>query len=710
MITILYYLLKVVICSALLYSYYLVALRNKQFHQYNRFYLMGVSVLSWIVPFLKINIIREQVLSAPKVMHFANVIAENNSTIEQEVVLKNSQFTWDNLLLFIGFTISFLFVVRFVKSLWHIRKLIKQYPLKKLASLYLVMTDVKGTPFSFFKYIFWNTSIDLNSEIGKKILAHEVAHVEENHSFDKLLIELQLVLGWFNPITWLIRNELYLIHEFIADQKSIENNDSSVLAKLLLASAYPSRQHLLSNSFFFSPIKRRIQMFTTTNTKFSYLRRLTILPVMAAMVLLFAFRNSNINSKPILKLDKQYTVVIDAGHGGEDLGVSASDGSTEKDLALAIAKKIKSLNNNPNINIVLTRDDDKFITVADRTNIANAKNANLFVSIHMDYDQTKKASGTTFYTPFKNKSYINESNLVAKNILASTSDLFPKSKITTREKGIWVIENVNMPSVLFESGFISNSNDLKLVKENEEKIANMILDGVSTYFASNEKSIETLDSAKPAYYIGGVRVTEKVMSIISENEIASVNVIKGDKDVKKNPKDGKNGVVKVVLKVQNEKNLHDNKVLSSSAKNNDTVIYHKNNFKSHNELDKVVVVSYKDEKTVAVAAKPVWTTVMIEPIFSNIENGWVKYLERTLDRDLPKRRKAPAGQYMVKVNFDIDQEGKVINVKALNDPGYGTAEEAVRIIESSPRWKPATQNGSAVKFSLSQEVEFKLVD
>lgn len=534
MITILYYLLKVVLCSTLLYAYYWFVLRNKQFHQYNRFYLMGISVLSWLVPFLKINIIKEQVTSAPKVMYFANVIASNNSSIEQEVVIKSSQFTWDNFLLFIGIIISLLFVARFVKSLWNVRMIIKKYPMKKISNLYLIMTDVKGTPFSFFKYIFWNISIDLNGEVGKKILAHEVAHVEANHSFDKLLIELQLIIGWFNPITWLIRNELYLIHEFIADQKSIQNNDTSILAELLLASAYPSQQHILSNSFFFSPIKRRIQMFTKTNTKYSYLRRLTILPFMAATVLLFAFRNGNLNSEAIIKLDKQYTVIIDAGHGGEDLGASAADGTSEKDLALAIAKKIKSLNNNPNINIVLSRESDKFITVADRANIANASNANLFVSIHMDYDQTKKATGTTFYTPFKNKSYINESNLAAKNILASTGDLFPKSKITTREKGIWVIENVNMPSVLFESGFISNPNDLKLVKTNEDKIAYLILDGINNYLSNSNKVQNEFDTL-PGNYKAKVLSEKRNAEIKADLDAQKKDeaILKADLDVQK---------------------------------------------------------------------------------------------------------------------------------------------------------------------------------
>lgn len=233
MISVFYYLLKVVFCSTLLYAYYWLILRNKQFHQYNRFYLMGISVISWLVPFIKIEIVKEQVIAAPKVLHFATAIAESNSSIEKEVIEQSAQFSWDNLILLIAIIVSVFFILRFLQSLLNIKKLIRQYPMKELLGFYLVMTDVKGTPFSFFKYVFWNNSIDLHSELGRGILAHEVAHIEENHSFDKLLIELQLVFGWFNPILWLIRNELYLIHEFIADKKSVENNDVSVLAELL---------------------------------------------------------------------------------------------------------------------------------------------------------------------------------------------------------------------------------------------------------------------------------------------------------------------------------------------------------------------------------------------------------------------------------------------------------------------------------------------
>jgi len=666
MITILYYLLKVVICSTILYTYYWFVLRNKQFHQYNRFYLMGISVLSWAVPFIKINIVKEQVISAPKVLYFADVIADKNSSLEQEVVLKSSQFTWDNLLLIIAIGITLLFIARFVKSLWNVRKLIRQYPLKKISNLFLIMTDVKGTPFSFFKYIFWNTSIDLNSEVGKKILAHEVAHVEENHSFDKLLIELQLMIGWFNPIVWLIRNELHLIHEFIADKKSIQNNDTSDLAELLLASAYPSQQHILSNSFFFSPIKRRIQMFTKTNTKYSYLRRLTILPIIAATVLLFAFRNGNLNSRPIIKLDKQFTVIIDAGHGGDDPGASAVDGTTEKDLALSIARKVKALNNNPNINIVLTRESDRFINVVDRANFANASNANLFVSIHMDKAGTAKFTGTTCYIPSKNKLYSKENIMIAKNILDATSELFPESKITTRKMGIWVLENVKMPSVLFESGFISNPNDLKLVKANEEKIANMLLDGINSYLSGINK------------------IQGNVDTLLKVKSSSSKDIVEIKLDT-------------IPAKKINKRNLQ-------------------------NKVDDVAIVSYSSVDTGGVSAVFVAPKIQKnadpqknnEPIFYTTQKpaespaGWSTYLMNNLDRDLPYRNKAVTGKYTVRLSFVVNQNGDVENVIAENDPGYGTAKEAVRVIQNGPKWIPAEQEGKKVNSLVKQVIIFNV--
>jgi len=92
--------------------------------------------------------------------------------------------------------------------------------------------------------------------------------------------------------------------------------------------------------------------------------------------------------------------------------------------------------------------------------------------------------------------------------------------------------------------------------------------------------------------------------------------------------------------------------------------------------------------------------------FPGGQNGWISYLERTLDRDLPVRRGAPVGTYSVIVSFLVDEQGNITNVKAENNPGYGTMEEAVRVLKNGPKWVPATQNGVNVIYRQRQAIVF----
>src|SRR4029079_10145815 len=122
------------------------------------------------------------------------------------------------------------------------------------------------------------------------ILQHELTHVKEKHSWDKLFIQLNIVLGWFNPGFWLIKKELGMIHEFIADNKAILNSDAADFASMILVAAFPPQLNLI-NPFYYSPIKRTITMLMKNkNPRFSYLRKLFVLPLLTMVILLFAFR------------------------------------------------------------------------------------------------------------------------------------------------------------------------------------------------------------------------------------------------------------------------------------------------------------------------------------------------------------------------------------------------------------------------------------
>ncbi|NCT93952.1 MAG: energy transducer TonB [Chitinophagaceae bacterium] len=102
----------------------------------------------------------------------------------------------------------------------------------------------------------------------------------------------------------------------------------------------------------------------------------------------------------------------------------------------------------------------------------------------------------------------------------------------------------------------------------------------------------------------------------------------------------------------------------------------------------------------------VFTVVQIPAEFPGGIPAWSKFLERNLNRDLPVENGAPPGKYTVIVSFIVDKNGGISEVQAENDPGYGTKDEAVRVIKKGPSWKPAVQNGRNVIYRHKQSITF----
>ena len=120
------------------------------------------------------------------------------------------------------------------------------------------------------------------------------------------------------------------------------------------------------------------------------------------------------------------------------------------------------------------------------------------------------------------------------------------------------------------------------------------------------------------------------------------------------------------------------------------------------------------EQSTGVAAPPeeetdkIFTVVQIPAEFPGGQSGWIRYLERTLNRDLPVENGAPSGKYAVVVSFVVSRDGSISDVRAESDPGYGTKEEAVRVITRGPKWKPAVQNGRNVIYRHRQAIVFQV--
>lgn len=487
MTTLAWYLLKVIICSGILCSYYYLALRNKIFHRWNRFYLLAAVVLSLIVPVMKINIFENSEQDKGAVVKMLQTINSSDEIIIEYSRHSGLQLNSENIISAIYLLITIAFLSVFFLALYKIFRLKKNYPVTKLKGISFISTDAKGTPFSFFNSIFWNNAIDLHSTQGQQIFNHEIAHVKEKHSYDKIFMNMVLIFFWMNPFFWLMRKELNMIHEFIADKEALEDGDANAFAAMILQTVYPGQQFSITNNFFHSPLKRRLVMFTKNkNPKVNYISRLLALPLAAIVFFAFALKVTPLKS-PHGYSGKTITVVIDAGHGGDDYGAVSANGLKEKDIDLAIAKKIAEINSNDHIKILLSRNNDISMSVKDRVEFAKANNSDLFISIHINTADKDKGSENGF-SVIIDKNNSEKNKLLASAIINELKKIYTtESAIGVRTQGVWVLDNNICPAALIECGYLTSPADEAFitVSSNQEKIARNILDGIEKYAEQN---------------------------------------------------------------------------------------------------------------------------------------------------------------------------------------------------------------------------------
>ena len=278
-----------ILVSAVMSAYYLLFLRDKTFHHYNRFYLLGTMVLSLLLPLLKVEYFTIETDS--RILLLLNQFNQNSS---QEV--ENSFNVWNFGALILGI-VSFFLLAKLTLGLVKIHQLKKEFPKESIEGITFYNTNLHDAPFSFFRNLFWKKSILINSDLGKQILKHEMVHIEQKHSFDKLFVQIIQSLFWFNPIFYFIKKEITLIHEYLADKKAVKNADTRAFAQMLLASNFSGNVLPATSPFLSSNLKKRLKMLTQKNTKYSYARRILALPILFGVSFALLVNAKNIEIK-----------------------------------------------------------------------------------------------------------------------------------------------------------------------------------------------------------------------------------------------------------------------------------------------------------------------------------------------------------------------------------------------------------------------------
>lgn len=175
--------------------------------------------------------------------------------------------------------------------------------------------------------------------------------------------------------------------------------------------------------------------------------------------------------KPVKNAPKKtINVVIDAGHGGHDHGMTV-DHFTEKEIVASIAEKIKKNNSNKNVVIHLTRTEDNFISLQERAKLINELQPDLVLSLHVNGNKSTEASGIEIYISPQSSKYEN-SKLIANHNFKSRG---------VKDANFMLLRETAYPSITVELGFLSNENDRQyLTNDNQQdKIAITILETIA---------------------------------------------------------------------------------------------------------------------------------------------------------------------------------------------------------------------------------------
>ena len=224
------------------------------------------------------------------------------------------------------------------------------------------------------------------------------------------------------------------------------------------------------------------------------MRGLKILIFLSLFVMGIIFMNfliSKEKSEVVSINEKIYSgiIVIDPGHGGEDTGAISQNNVNEKDVVLDISLKLGEKLEENNFKVYFTRKSDKALgntvrsDIINRAKFINARNADIFLSIHLNGSDIESAKGVESYSRFLDE----KSYLLAESIQDELSSIeYTKDRgiKETNEKSLGILRYTNITGVLLELGFITNSEDEKYLisEEGQDIIVYCILNGILNYF------------------------------------------------------------------------------------------------------------------------------------------------------------------------------------------------------------------------------------
>ena len=526
--TFLVYILKSAACLAVFYLFYKLLMSRDTFHRFNRFALLGLLVLSSVLPLVEVSVnrpapVHETMLTLEQLLLLADVQAEG------EVVSQPTTALWVRVALLVYLAGIVFFAVRNLWSLGRLAVLLRRGRVERVSDylpgrgekVRLVVHDQAIAPFSWMRCIVLSRK-DLE-ENGREILIHELAHIRNHHSWDLLLADICIFVQWFNPAAWLLKQELQTIHEYEADETVLrEGVDAKKYQMLLIKKAVGTRLYSMANSFNHSSLKKRITMMLKEKSNpWARVKYLYVLPLAALAVSAFA--------RP------EVSAVADELSSAKVNDLVASMKTNQVETASVAVKD------------TLTPDESVFEVVEQMPEFPDGGMAGLmeYFKKNLRYPEEAKKAGTQGRVVVQ--FLINKNGAISDaSVLRSVDRLLDAEAVRLvrsmpkwkpgMQKGKAVTVKYTVPVLFKLEDVVSEASD----KKNDV----IIVKGTHT------------DYADMLIVIDGQEVTPEILRALNPDRIQSVSILKEPVDVAKYTTDkSKKAVMQVTLKKEDPKPL-----------------------------------------------------------------------------------------------------------------------------------------------------------
>lgn len=289
------YLLKLSLSLAVVFLFYRLVLQHLTFYTWNRWYLLGFTTLSFLIPLVDISTwwAGNRAASLPAMTQY---IPQVEAFGEADLAQTGPAFSaWDGLLLVLLLGIGGL-LLRTGVQVFSFLRIRQRAQLLSGLEVRIYQVDADILPFSFGRSVFLNRTLHREQDLPE-IIRHELVHVQQGHTADIIWMELVCILNWYNPFAWLLRRQVRENLEFIADRQVLQTGIDKKHYQYLLLQVTGGPAFHLSNQFNFSPLKKRIMMMNkmpSTRSQLAWF--LFLLPLVS--VLLLAFRGTDIQAVP----------------------------------------------------------------------------------------------------------------------------------------------------------------------------------------------------------------------------------------------------------------------------------------------------------------------------------------------------------------------------------------------------------------------------